>query len=122
MIKLNKSCDQLADIMKTYYDKKRLIMDIQSYPNLFDSNAQALNKTFVDKINLIVEKQTSMAKKIKHAKNWTGMIKKGDWFSFTQHLKVVKIEKNNLEVVDLKGEKRNISMSELLGYHSAVLY
>ena len=55
-------------------------------------------------------------KKLKLPKKWTGVIKVGDWYSYTNYVKVLEINKNSLKIVDVKNKEMEVSKEVLYNY------
>lgn len=88
-------------MMKEAYDNSDFTLESQDFTD-FQGTEQDMNKAFVKKTSyIILSKMNKTKKSLK--KRFEGEICLGDWYSFTNYLQVLKINKDSIEVKNQRG-------------------
>ena len=91
----------MFDILKESYNDEEFQMQFQDFQNYKGTEVEK-GKAFVEGISkIILSKLNKSTKKLQ--KRFEGDIMVGDWYSFTNYLKVLKIGKKDIEVKNQRG-------------------
>ena len=118
-IKLNTDTDVMFDVMRESYDGDGVKMEVFDFGDLSmgKKSFEEVSRKFVDVVSFIISDKLKVKKK--GERKWNGEVIDGDWFSFTNYLRVDNINGEKINVGNFHGNSWDVSMDILQKMHSA---